>query len=155
MKPLSLFTRLAALAVLLTGCSKSPDQASPDSPSGHAHISPHGGTLVPLGEHGYNLELVRDADAGKLSAYVLDSHAENFVRISAPSFELVAISGGERRPLTLRAVADSATGETVGDTSHFEAQADWLKRTAQFPGTITALEIRGTKFENVAIYLSK
>ena len=42
-----------------------------------------------LGEHAYNLELVRDAEAGKLVAYVLDGHAENFIRIAAPSIEVV------------------------------------------------------------------
>jgi hypothetical protein len=86
---------------------------------------------------------------------VLDGHAENFIRITAPAIELVAIAGGEKRPLTLRAVANSATGETVGDTSQFEAQADWLKNTGDFPGEIPAVEIRGTRFQNVALYLKK
>jgi hypothetical protein len=143
-----------ALAAFLASCSKSPDASLPATAE-HAHVAPHGGTLIELGDHGYNLELVRDADAGKLSVYILDGHAENFVRIAAPSFELVAITGGERRPLTMRAVANTATGETVGDTSQFEAQADWLKGTSQFPGTIPSLEIKGQKFQNVALYLKK
>lgn len=111
--------------------------------------------MIEIGEHAYNLELVRDAATGKLTAYVLDGHAENFVRIKPAAIELVAIVGGERRPLTLRAVANPATGESVGDTSQFEGEADWLKRTAEFPGTINALEIRGTTFNDVAIYLRK
>ncbi len=144
----------AGLAAGLAGCPKSPDHALPAvAPGGHAHIAPHGGTLVALGEHSFNLELVRDGDLGKLSAYVLDGHAENFVRITLTSFEVVAIAGGERRPLVLRAVANSATGETVGDTSQFEAQADWLKKVAKFPGSIPYLEIRGTTFQNVAFHL--
>ena len=148
-------TFLSALAILvaltLGGCSRPESSRG----GGHAHTAPHGGTLIEIGEHAYNLELVRDPAAGKLTAYVLDGHAENFVRIPAPSIELVAFTGGERRPLTLRAVANPATGETVGDTSQFEAEADWLKNTAEFPGEIPAIEIRGTKFQKVALYLRK
>src|SRR5688500_6599013 len=143
-----------AVAVLLTfsSCSR------PESTSGaavHSDRAPHGGTLVEVGQHAYNIELVRDPAAGKLTAYVLDGHAENFIRITAPALELVAFTGGEKRPLTLRAMANPATGETVGDTSQFEAQADWLKNTGEFPGEIPALEIRGNKFQKVALYLRK
>jgi type IV pilus biogenesis protein CpaD/CtpE len=152
--PLPLLPVLAVLLLALTGgCSKR-DGASTSS-GGHTHRAPHGGTLVEVGDHAYNIELVRDAAAGKLTAYVLDGHAENFIRINVPAIELVAITGGEKRPLTLRAVANSATGETVGDTSQFEAQADWLKDTAEFPGMIPALQIRGSTFQNVALYLRK
>jgi hypothetical protein len=146
------FVITAILLLTSGGCSKPESSAGS---GGHAHRAPHGGTLVEVGEHAYNVELVRDAAAGKLTAYVLDGHAENFIRISAPAIELVAITGGERRPLTLRAVANSATGETVGDTSQFEGQADWLKNTAEFPGEIPAIEIRGTKFRGVALYMKK
>ena len=149
-----LLSPVLAIVVLLSlsACSR-PESTS--SAGGHTHRAPHGGTLVEIGEHAYNLELVRDAAAGKLTAYVLDGHAENFIRISAPSIELVAFTGGERRPLSLRAVANSATGETVGDTSQFEAQAEWLKNTAEFPGEIPSVEIRGSKFQGVALYLRK
>jgi hypothetical protein len=141
---------LTTLLVLLPSCSR-PESAS----GGHVHRAPHGGTLVEIGQHAYNLELVHDAAAGKLTAYVLDGHAENFIRIATPAIELVAFTGGEKRPLTLRAVANSATGETVGDTSQFEAQADWLKNTSEFPGEVASIEIRGTRFQNIALYLRK
>jgi hypothetical protein len=153
MKTKTIWPLLAAVLALGAGCAKSSDRALPAVATGHTHVAPHGGTLVPLGEHAYNLELVRDGDSGKLTAYVLDGHAENFIRIAASAIELTAISGGERRALTLRAIANPATGETVGDTSQFEAQADWIKRAKQFPGEITGLDIRGAKFERVAFHL--
>ena len=142
----------AVALMMFSGCSR-PESAS--GAGGHSHKAPHGGTLVEVGQHAYNIELVRDAAAGKLTGYVLDGHAENFVRITAPSIDLVAFTGGEKRPLSLRAVANPATGETVGDTSQFEAQADWLKNTAEFPGEIPAVEIRGTRFQRIALYLRK
>lgn len=148
----SLVFTLVAFATL-AGCSR-PESGS-HSHGGHAHTAPHGGTLVELGDHAHNLELVRDIAAGKLTAYVLDGHAENFIRIPALAFDLVVTAGGEKRPLTLRAVANSATGETIGDTSQFEAQADWLKTAPDLAGAIPALEIRGTKYENIAISVAK
>ena len=120
----------------------------------HAHVAPHGGTLVELGDHTYNLELVRNNEAGKLSAYVLDGHAEKFVRINSPAIELIAMPGGTFTRVSLKAVANSATGETVGDTSQFEAQADWLKTAGEFAGIVT-VEIRGVKFEKVEYALPK
>lgn len=139
-------------ALFLSACSKSHDHASH---GGHAHKAPHGGTLIEIGDHAYNLELVRDTSAGKLTAYVLDGHAENFVRISAPSIELTAITGGQKHTLSLKAVANTATGETVGNTSQFEATADWLKSGNELAGTIDSLEIKGTKFNQVGIHLRK
>lgn len=105
-----------------------------------------------IGNHAYNLELVRDNAAAKLTAYVLDGHAENFVRIAAPSFNLIAMPRGQFTPLVLKAVANPATGETVGDTSQFEVQLDWLKDAPDFSGIFT-IEIKGTKFEQVAYHL--
>ena len=121
---------------------------------GHVHTAPHGGTLVELGDHAYNVELLRDATTGKLTVWVLDAHAENFIRIKAPSIELVAMPGGKFTPLILAAVANPATGETVGDTSQFEIQTDWLKTAGAFSGIVT-VEIKGTKFEKVGFSLSK
>lgn len=151
-----LFPILACLLlVVLPGCKRVDNHGAAAGGGGHVHRAPHGGTLIEVGQHAYNLELVHDRAAGKLTVYVLDGHAENFVRIPAPQIELIAITGGERRPLALMAVANTATGETVGNTSQFEAQADWLKTVTEFPGTVTEVDIRGTKFRNLAIYLRK
>jgi hypothetical protein len=150
MKIIPLLASVVLVALVLNGCSK--PGSTPAATGGHQHAAPHGGTLVEVGEHAYNIELVRDAATGKLSAYVLDGHAENFVRIAAPTLEVVAFTGGERRSIVLRAVANSGTGETVGNTSQFEGQADWLKKTGEFPGAIPVVEIRGSKFENISLY---
>lgn len=139
------------LLCAFTACAKKDDHAGHDhsAHAKHAHTAPHGGTLVELGEHAFNLELVRDAATGKLTAYVLDSHAESFVRISAPSFEITATVAGAKQKLSLVAVANAATGEKIGATSQFEATADWLKTTAAFDGAITSLTIRDNPFKSV------
>ena len=141
-------------SAVLVSCGKTTPPASTAAHK-HEHQAPHGGTPVVLGNEAYHLELVRDPAAGTLSAYVLDGEMEMFIRLKAPSFEAVATVGAEKRPLTFKAVANAATGETVGDTAQFDAQADWLKTTATFDAVLTSLEIRGTKFDQVAFNFPK
>ncbi|HRP03350.1 MAG TPA: hypothetical protein PLV87_00415 [Opitutaceae bacterium] len=160
MKPSSrLSAFILALAAGLAGCSRQQshdhDHAGHNHDHGadhaHVHTAPHGGSLCALGDHQFNVEFVLDAMAGKLTAYALDAHAENFVRIAAPSLEIRVTTPAPSRTLILTAVANAATGETVGNTSQFEASADWLKGTANISGTLTRFEAQGTSFQNVPI----
>lgn len=151
MKTIRLLLALLTAALLATACSKAPDPAKQTS-APHVHNAPHGGILIELGDHAYQLELVRDNATGTLTAYVLDGHAENFVRITSPTFQLIAMPGGKFTPLTLHAVANPSTGETVGDTAQFVVQVDWLKTAPDFSGIFT-IEIRGTKFTQVPYHL--
>lgn len=122
---------------------------TPNAAPSHAHVAPHGGTLVELGDHVYVLEFVRDRNAGKLTAYLLDAHAENFIRTDAPAVALVVTVGGAEHALALQPVANSATGETAGNTSQFEAQADWLKGAAPVEGRLPSLQIHGRTFREI------
>ena len=149
------FLAPALLTFFFVACSK-PEPATAAAPAAkHEHKAPHGGTPVVLGQEAYHLEFVRDAAAGKLAAYVLDGEMENFVRIKAASFDLTIKLPGLFHGLTLTAVANSATGETVGDSAQFETQAEWLKTTASFDATLAALDIRGTNFTEVAFNFPK
>jgi hypothetical protein len=152
MNRLCLVASVAALIFVSWGCSRSSSDGHHHA--AHEHRAPHGGTLVELGDHAYTVELVRDDAAGKLTMYVLDGHAENFIRLKAHAIELVAMPGGKFTRVSLQAVANPATGETVGDTSQFTGEAEWLKSAADFSGIFT-LEIRGTKFEQVEYTLPK
>ncbi|MFI5357917.1 MAG: hypothetical protein ACHQ4G_11345 [Opitutales bacterium] len=140
---------LVPLALIL-GCTKpTPGPAAGAPPARHEHHPPHGGTPVVLGDEVYHVELVLDAAAGKLQAYVFDGELENFIRSSVPSFEIDAIVDGQPKTLVFQAVANPATGETVGDTSLFETQAEWLKTTRTFEGTLRSITIRGTTYAGV------
>lgn len=137
------------------GCGKSETHSDDDHGKLHVHVAPHGGTLVELGEHEANLELVRDASAGKLTAYILDGHAENFLRVPLPGFQLTATVGGKSETLNFTAVANTATGEKVGDTSQFEAKADWLKTTGEFQGSIAELPVRTKVYKAIQFKFPK
>lgn len=142
------------VACFLVSCGESHSSHDHDAHgAGHSHVAPHGGTLVELGEHQFNLELVRDFEAGRLTAYVLDAHAESYLRLAIPSVELAVTRSGQLEMVKLLAVENSKTGEKVGDTSQFELSAEWLKDKNPLAGEIKELDIRGTKFSGVKFQL--
>ncbi len=140
---------LAILLVLaLTGCAER-SHAPGMARAKHDFHAPHAGTIVRLGREEFHLEFVRDAAAGRLTAYVLDAQSQEATRIRADSFELVAVVGGEKRPLTFQAAPVTAEGETIGASSRFETQADWLKTTGSFEAELPRLKIFNTTFLRV------
>ena len=148
---------LIAIAALLTACSKT-ESAHDHDPAGqarHEHQPPHGGTPVELGGEEYHVEFVRDAAAGKLQAFVLDGELETFIRIAAPSFEVVALVSGREETLLFQPMASNATGEQVGNTSWFEAQAEWLKRTTNFDAVLKEITVRNKTYTNIAFNFPK
>lgn len=139
--------------VLLSGCRES--KHGSHSGHGHQHTPPHGGTAVVLGDEAYHLEFVLDPEAGKLRVYVLDGHMDKFIRLTNESFAVSAKAGDKPEALVFRAVANTATGEKVGDTAQFEAQAGWLKTTKSFDAVLDELTVRGNKFEQVSFSFPK
>jgi hypothetical protein len=157
MKILTLVFAVVAL-VGLSACSKKKEAAHDHghgSHHGHQHVPPHGGTPVILGNEDFHLELVRDPAAGSLTAYVLDAHMAGFIRLPVPAIELAVQVGGRAEKLTLAALPNQLSGETVGDTSAFVAQAEWLKTTGEFSAVVPSLTIRGRTFTNVAFDFPK
>ncbi len=146
---------LFASLFLFSACHKAAEPAADAPVHAHVHHPPHGGTPVVLGDEAYHIELVRDPVAGKLDAYVLDGEMEEFVRIAQPSIECAVTVGNEQHALVLKAVADRASGETVGDTSYFEAEESWLKTTSVFDGVFKKLQVKGTNFSNVTFNFPK
>lgn len=147
-------TLLALSSVFVTGCGKKADHDHAHN-HGHAHTAPHAGTLVELGDHQFNLEFILDSTAGKLTAYVLDGHAENFIRLETQTIEVNVTSPAPARTLILNATANAATGETVGSTSQFEASVDWLKGVDSLSGTVARVDVRGANFLKVPVTVTK
>ncbi|MDP2138438.1 MAG: hypothetical protein Q8J74_11370 [Candidatus Didemnitutus sp.] len=163
---------LTVVAVSLAGCGKkqsggvttygskhTPGDARPvttaavpaAAATGHSHTAPNGGELVELGDHAFNLELRYDAARGRLRAWVLDGHAQNFVRVAMASFD-VQEDGGARRVITLHATANDLTGEVAGDTSYFEGDAPWLREIKHFDGILKAARVRDVDFRDVKFH---
>ncbi|MBI5802272.1 MAG: hypothetical protein HZA92_16295 [Verrucomicrobia bacterium] len=144
----TLFALFASMALAtFTGCKPSGSSSHSHSHGGgHHHEPPHGGTAIDLGEEEAHLEFVLDATAGRLTCYVLKAHMAGFQRVTQESLELAATVGGKVETLTLKAVANAATGEKAGDTSQFEAQADWLKTAKSFDVELKSINVRGKDY---------
>ena len=153
MRTSTLLTLALLLNLLVFGCGG--DSNKSGSVGEHVHVAPHGGQLVEVGEHGsgYNLELVLHPD-GFLQIYVLDAHAENFVRISTPSIE-IELSGEDNasRTLLCEPVADPATGETVGNTSLFTS-TERITDLLPLQGVIPQFQLMEFVYENIAFEFS-
>lgn len=158
---LTILSAIALSAALIAGCSRSETADTHGEAHDHAghshheHKPPHGGAPVELGEEEYHVEFVRDAAAGRLQAYVMDGELEFFVRIAAPSFEVAAQVAGKEETLTFQPIANNATGEKVGDTSLFEAQADWLKNATNFDAVLKEITVRTKTYTNVSFNFPK
>lgn len=155
-EPVGRALALVILGALLSGCGAPSEHAhdhdhnheqGADHSHGHAHVAPHGGAAVVLGEELYHLEFLVDEAAGLLHCYVLDGHMEQFVRIDAPQ---IVVEIAEEDAVTLLPVASRATGEAVGDTSHFEAAVSWASTRKNFAATLREITVKGNRFENVA-----
>jgi hypothetical protein len=141
---------------LLCSCGKETSlEQKAETPARHEHKPPHGGTPVVLGHEEYHVELVLDGATGTMQAYVMDGELEEFVRVGAASFEIAAKRPGGEETLVFNAVPNRATGETVGDTSFFTAQAEWLKTAKTFDAVLKELKVKGNVYQNVAFNFPK
>ena len=144
---------LIILTSLFFGACGSDHDGHGHSPSSgtHVHSALNGGMLVEVGEHGsgYDLELCLH-DEGFLQIYVLDAHAEGFVRIAQPTIEvIIPDANGTQQTLVCDAMADPVTGETVGDSALFTS----IKRIDdQLPlkGMIPSIQILSQSYENIS-----
>jgi hypothetical protein len=131
------FSVFLTALMLLCGCSS--DHHSSDHGALHIHQPLRGGVLMELGKHGsgYNLEILQNPE-DQLEIFILDAHAENYVRIAQPSIELSLTDSNQT--ISLGAVADPATGETVGDSALFRAESN-ISSKLPLRGTLRSLKI--------------
>ncbi|MGV3773622.1 MAG: hypothetical protein ACO1QB_12020 [Verrucomicrobiales bacterium] len=156
MKKLELIPVFILGALLGTGCNQSSQPAEDQSalraeakdlaaPSAKPGALPHGGAPVQIGPHDYHLELVNDPTEGKMTAYVLDDHAEKPKNVSPTTFEMLARFGGTEQRLTFQPL----TNATSANISAFAASADWLKTATNFDGEIPTITLGGETFQNI------
>ncbi len=159
------FLTTVCLLVAAAGCREAKDSHghshdgehghSHDSGHGHAAAPPHGGTPVVVAEDKFHLELVLDAPAGKMQAYVLDGHLEGYVQVAESNFALVAKLSSGTEQLSFQRAPEPASGKVPEKSSLFESQAEWLKTTKEFEGSIPAITLNGTTFTNISFSFPK
>ncbi len=112
------------LGVALVGCGGgngyrevSDQDLIPKEDDHHHHEAPHGGLLVEVGSHEYNVEFVLADEEPRLKLYVLDAHAEGPVTINTDGIELTLEMGETKTPIPLQAVPGE--GLVEGTASEF------------------------------------
>ena len=100
---------VAGMSLWSVGCSKEEDHAHAAHGGGHSHEPKNGGQLVEVGKHQFNFEILTDAAAGKMTAWVLDAHAEGYVRIPAPSLQVQAKVDGQDKVLAALAAGEGGS----------------------------------------------
>ncbi|MEN9361837.1 MAG: hypothetical protein RL095_3372 [Verrucomicrobiota bacterium] len=111
----------------------------------HDHKPQRGGVLVELGEEVAQIELVLDAAAGSLTAYVLTGCADKPQRLKQTEIKIKTASG----ELVLAGQVSELSGEKLGDTSVFALNSPVLKGLASLKGQILSVDIAGLPFEGV------
>ena len=141
-------------SIILTfnwGCSDDREKGG-NSGGGHVHQAMRGGILMELGPHGsgHNLELLQN-NKGEFEIFVLDAHADNYVRIKQSTIELNLADNNST--LTLNAVADPATGEKVGDSSLFRSSQS-VQNLLPMKAEIVDLKIGSSNYSNTPLSFS-
>jgi len=158
LKPFAFLTT-ALLLTVAVGCRDSKDshghshdgESGHSHDTGHAHAPPHGGTPVVIADDQFHLELVLDAPAAKMQAYVLDGHLEGYVQVAETSFVVAAKLGEQTEQLNFQ----RTPGKDSVKSSLFEAQADWLRTAKEFAGDIPTITLDGKTFTNISFTFPK
>lgn len=126
----------------------------------HAEKGPHDGALVAIGEDAAHLELVLDAETGKLTAYVLDGEAKAAVAVKQESLTIaftVAHAGEKKDELPEQSTITLAAVNPADDgtASEFAGQSDELKNVKDFDAALTAITVGGKEHKGVSFNYPK
>ena len=126
---------IALLSVTFIGCAdpegevievQTTDVAKANSEaagSEHHHTAPHGGHLIPLGDHEYNIELVFSAEPRELHAFILGGHATKKIGLDLESFDFDQ-EDSEGNEVEISLTANPQEGDAEGLASRYTAQGD-------------------------------
>lgn len=137
---------IAALGAALAGCGHGDGHGGG---AGHGHAPLYGGTLVELGDHYANLEVVFDPDAGRLTLYLLDAHADGAVKGPQTEIPLTLTAGERTLDLAALPVVSALAGNEVGSSSEFAVAEPGLVGLERFELAIPTVEVRGQTFRDV------
>jgi hypothetical protein len=110
---------------------------------------------VIVGEDRFHLELVLDAAAAKMQAYVLDGHLEGYVAVAETNLMLVANFDGKEERISFHRAIDPASGLVPAKSSLFEGNATWLGTSRVFEGSFPTITLNGTTFTNISFSFPK
>lgn len=116
----------------------------------HGHGAPHKGQLVEIEGEAGHIELVLDAETGKLTAYILDGAAKGAV--SVPNKEL-NLTFSTQKGLTdkYEELKLDAVDAKDGKATTFAGTSPKLKGVKEFSGAIAALKVGDKEFKAIEV----
>ncbi|MEE8105037.1 MAG: hypothetical protein V3T86_05835 [Planctomycetota bacterium] len=141
------------IASLAFACGQNGDDHNTGSEKtdsqGHAHAAKFGGTLVEIGDHFAQAEIVFDNETGLITVYFWDGHVETPRRLKAKTIAATVTTPTGDVEVALAAQADALAGETIGNSSRFEAEVAALKGADAVKGSFGPLDFAGKIFAEV------
>ena len=123
---------------------------------GHGHKAPHGGVLVNVGDEFCHLEFVQEPESNRLQLHVMRFHPKEMpVKFFMEQIEVSAKVGDEGKVVVFKPVELDGITATDQPTSLYMAEVDWLKKAANFNGTVRELKIEGKIFSEIAFQFTK
>ena len=123
---------------------------------GHVHKAPHGGVLVSVGDEFCHLEFVQEPESNRLQLHVMRFHPKEMpVKFVMKQIEVSAKVGDEEKTVVFKPVELDGITATDQPTSLYMAEVDWLKKAANFNGTVRELKIEGKIFSKIAFQFTK
>ena len=149
-----LFYILAAACMLLGVLCACTDKAAAPEKHAHAHAhvhhAAHGGTLIEVGAHQANLEVVCDREVGSMLVYICGPHAERPVRLAVEQIAINCAIGEDSFATVLQAQANALSQETIGDSATYAVTDERLKTTQPIRVTVPKLTIFGQEFKDIS-----
>ncbi len=144
------FLCILSLCVIGSGCGGTDaNHDTHDHAAGHLHHAAHGGHLIEVGAHQANIEVLFDAKTGQVDVYILGPHAERSLRLADKLIPVQFTLGEEVVEAELQAQASALSGETVGDTSHFQLTDERLVDQKSVLMVVPSLSLFGETFTNI------
>lgn len=176
MRPGSLTCRVsfwslsAATLLWVAGCGDAPAPTKTPVPTAkghdhghdhhHAEKGPHEGALVAFGDDVAHLEVVFDAAAGKITAYVLDGGAEKPVKIKADKLQLTFVTGHhhdddkDKKPAakdddekTGAVTLEAVDADADGMATQFAGASEDLKGAEEFDAVLESIRFDKAEFK--------
>jgi hypothetical protein len=117
----------------------------------HDHDAPHGGALVVVGDEAGHVELVLDPETGKLTAYVLDAHAEDAVPVAHAELKLAVTLEKEGVDLPeAKEILLLAVNPADGKAAEFAAVVEELKGAKEFDVALEVIRIGDKEHKGIA-----
>ena len=152
-------TNSAAATTSSSGGAGHKEHAGHDHDHDHDHDkheaagAPHKGELVEVGEEVAHLELVLDAETGKLTAYVLDAAGKKDVTVAMTELKL-QFAAGKKGSLPADGFQDlvlKAVDAKDGKASQFSGTSDKLKGVKEFTGVFASLKVGEKPVDNIPV----